>query len=63
MKLAEAHNYNFDSPDALDVPEFMHVLEELKKGNVVDIPIYDFATHSRMTERRRVRAWVVCRCA
>lgn len=56
IKEAAAGNYNFDHPDAIDVAEFMKVLETLKEGRSVDVPIYDFATHSRTAERRKVRA-------
>ncbi|KXZ55679.1 hypothetical protein GPECTOR_2g1229 [Gonium pectorale] len=54
MVLAKANNYNFDHPDALDRQELLHCLQGLKEGRSVDIPVYDFATHSRSTETRRV---------
>lgn len=41
---------NFDHPDALDFDLLAKHLCELKKGHEVDVPIYDFATHSRSSE-------------
>ncbi|EFJ49474.1 hypothetical protein VOLCADRAFT_59311 [Volvox carteri f. nagariensis] len=54
MVLAKASNYNFDHPDALDRQELLKCLQLLKEGRSVDIPIYDFASHSRAKETRRV---------
>lgn len=39
-------NYNFDHPSAQDHELFYKWLSEIKKGNVVHIPVYDFVTHS-----------------
>jgi uridine kinase len=41
---------NFDHPNSLDFNLLAEHLSELKKGNNVNIPIYDFATHSRSSE-------------
>lgn len=41
---------NFDHPDAIDFSLLADHLLELKQGNSVQIPIYDFATHSRLTK-------------
>ncbi|HZS40224.1 MAG TPA: uridine kinase [Polyangia bacterium] len=43
---------NYDHPDALDNDLMVQQLEELRAGRPVDIPIYDFKTHSRLSERR-----------
>ncbi len=45
---------NFDHPDALDNELLIAHLQELKAGRAVEIPVYDFTTHSRTTETRRV---------
>lgn len=45
---------NYDHPDALDNDLLVSHLEELCAGRGVDVPIYDFKTHSRQKERRRV---------
>ena len=39
---------NFDHPDALDFDLLATHLKELKKGNEIEVPIYDFATHKRI---------------
>lgn len=38
---------NFDHPRAIDWPLFHRVLEELQHGQKVELPQYDFATHTR----------------
>jgi uridine kinase len=45
---------NYDHPDALDSALLAHHLRELRAGRAVDVPIYDFATHTRRPETRRV---------
>jgi len=52
--LAEANNYNFDHPDSFDIDLLIETLKKLKKGIAVDIPIYDFKTHSRLKETRHI---------
>ncbi len=39
--------YNFDSPEALEVDLFVRDLLRLAKGQEVEVPIYDFRTHTR----------------
>ncbi|MFT6071450.1 MAG: uridine kinase [Bacteriovoracaceae bacterium] len=41
---------NFDHPESLDFKLMASHLEKLKKGEDVEIPVYDFATHSRLNE-------------
>lgn len=41
---------NYDHPDALDVDAFLADLEDLVAGRQVGVPIYDFATHTRLRE-------------
>ena len=45
---------NYDHPDALDNDLLVAHLEALRAGQAVDVPIYDFKTHARLGERRRV---------
>lgn len=45
---------NFDHPDSLDTSLLVRHIKELKNGITVDQPLYNFATHSRMTETRRL---------
>ena len=45
---------NFDHPDAIDTDLLVEHVRELKAGRHVDLPLYDFKTHSRRTETERV---------
>jgi len=38
---------NFDHPNSLETSLLVQHIEQLKKGQPVEVPIYDFATHSR----------------
>lgn len=38
---------NFDHPDSLETELMIEHVKDLKAGKAVDIPIYDFSTHSR----------------
>lgn len=53
-QIKDVHNYNFDHPDSIDWNLLIQTLKELKAGRSVDIPIYDFKTHSRLPETQRV---------
>jgi len=52
-QMAMAHNneYNFDHPQAFDYEKLFQVLQDLKKGVKVEVPIYDFKTHSRLADK------------
>lgn len=50
---------NFDHPDALDNELLIAHLQELKAGRAVEIPVYDFTTHSRTAETRHVESYRV----
>jgi uridine kinase len=54
--LPEVHKElrNFDHPDALESRLLIEHLEMLRTWTTVDIPIYDFTTHSRTKKTRRV---------
>jgi uridine kinase len=39
---------NFDHPDSLEFELLIHHLHELRKGHGIQIPTYDFVTHSRL---------------
>ena len=45
---------NFDHPDALDNDLLIAHLQELKARHPVDIPVYDFTTHTRTAQTLRV---------
>ena len=52
----DLESYNFDHPDALDTELLIEQLHELRAGNSVDVPVYDFVTHKRTAETQRVEA-------
>jgi uridine kinase len=43
-------NYNFDHPDAFDRDALLECILELRAGRSVEVPVYDFVTHSRKTD-------------
>ncbi|KAI9329061.1 uridine cytidine kinase [Obelidium mucronatum] len=47
---AYANNYNFDHPNSFDFEILFQTLNNLKSGVKVDVPIYDFGTHSRLAD-------------
>jgi uridine kinase len=54
MPKRERDLVNFDHPDALDNDLLVRHLDELSVGRAVETPLYDFVTHSRQKETRRV---------
>jgi len=47
LSMAELQRINYDHPDSLDTGLLVYHLKELLAGREVEVPIYDFATHSR----------------
>ena len=47
---------NFDAPDALDPQRLIADLETLAQGHWVEVPVYDFNTHTRTTQGTTVSA-------
>src|SRR3954452_19073566 len=41
---------NFDHPDALDNELLVHHIKKLRAGGSVELPLYDFKTHTRLNE-------------
>jgi uridine kinase len=41
---------NFDHPDAIDNDLLVHHIRKLKAGGSVELPLYDFKTHTRQVE-------------
>ena len=50
----ERRRGNFDHPDSLDSELFLQHLDALKHGVDVDVPIYDFSTHTHTGRFQRV---------
>ncbi len=51
---AERESINYDHPDALETSLLVRHLEELCSGRAVEIPIYDFTTHTRKSATKTV---------
>lgn len=47
MPLDERHQANFDHPDSIDSDMLVNHLLRLKQGNSVEMPLYDFKSHTR----------------
>ena len=47
---------NFDHPDALDTPLLVQHLTQLRAGQPVEIPTYDFTTFTRLSETQHIEA-------
>lgn len=50
----ERDRVNFDHPDALETSLLVRHLERLAAGEPIQVPVYDFTTHTRMERTRRV---------
>ncbi len=45
---------NYDEPDAMDTSLMVYHLEQLRRGEAIDCPVYDFAVHNRSKETVRI---------
>ena len=54
MPLDERRQANFDHPDAIDSDMLMNHLKRLKGGDAIEMPVYDFKTHTRKTETEHI---------
>src|SRR5213082_1088955 len=54
MPLDYRNAANFDHPDAVDNELLINHLKKLNSGESVELPIYDFRTHSRLPATTRV---------
>jgi len=54
LSLEERTRINYDHPASLESDLLAQHLAELRAGRPVEVPIYDFATHTRRVDRRRV---------
>ena len=50
VPIEERQNINFDHPDAFEWPLLAKHIEQLKNGQAVEQPIYDYITSSRLQE-------------
>lgn len=52
LPLEQRAKLNYDAPDAIDVRLLANHIREYAGGNAIEAPIYDFAQHMRVTDRR-----------
>jgi uridine kinase len=50
LSLEERARVNYDHPDSLETGLLIEHLKQLKNGQSVEMPVYDFTTHSRKSE-------------
>jgi uridine kinase len=56
IPLEKRHHFNFDHPDALDIPLLVSHLQSLKSGHPIEKQVYDFTTHTRKHDTVKVEA-------
>ncbi len=54
IPLDERRQANFDHPESLDFDELIGDLRGLKEGKTVEMPVYDFASHTRLPETLQI---------
>ncbi len=50
LPLSKRAKINFDHPDSLDTPLIIQHIQELKNWQLIQLPIYDFKTHTRTSQ-------------
>jgi len=53
---AQRDTINFDHPNSLETDLLVRHVERLRRGEAVDVPIYDFTTHARTNLTRHIEA-------
>jgi uridine kinase len=54
LPLEQRQQINYDHPDSLETELLIHHVEELRAGNGIDRPVYDFAEHLRTAGTIRI---------
>jgi uridine kinase len=54
MPLDKRHQANFDHPDSIDSDLLVNHLKRLKNGQSIEMPIYDFRTHTRSKKTEHI---------
>ena len=55
MTYEERTKINYDHPSAFETDRLIRDIRELKAGNAVDVPVYDFTIHNRVDETVKVQ--------
>jgi uridine kinase len=54
LDITDRAKINYDHPSSLDTDQLIYDLKQLIMGKVVEIPIYDFITHTRLKTTQKV---------
>jgi uridine kinase len=54
MPLDERRQANFDHPDSIDSDMLVNHIKRLKGGDSIEMPVYDFKTHTRSHENEHI---------
>ena len=54
LPVEERAKSNFDHPESLDSQLFVNDLQKLRSGKAIDVPLYDFSTHTRISATKRI---------
>jgi uridine kinase len=52
LPLEQRAKLNYDAPNAIDIQLLESHIRDYEAGNAIEAPIYDFAEHLRLTDRR-----------
>ena len=55
INLKQKKKFNFDHPSAIDITLFEKDLKSLLEGKTINVPLYDFKTHSRLKDYRQLK--------
>ncbi len=56
LTIEERQSINFDHPDALETELLVEHIQALKRGVTVEVPIYDFTTHTRTDQTLHIES-------
>ncbi len=54
ITFAEREKLNYDHPNSIDFPLLIKHIQQLKKGETIEEPIYSFITHTRTSETQPI---------
>lgn len=55
LSFEERKKINYDHPDAFETDLLLKHLEQLKNGEIIDCPVYDYTKHTRSDEVIKIR--------
>ena len=54
LSLVQRAHFNVDAPEALESELLIEHARSLASGETIDVPVYDFTTHSRTAEKEQI---------